>query len=1029
MKPLKVTMSAFGPYAEEVTVDFEKYTNGLYIITGDTGAGKTTIFDAITFALYGEASTERRENSMLRSDFAKKGTKTFVELEFLYRGEKYTIYRNPRYKREGLKTEESARAELTYPDGNVKTGVKEVNAAVIDLLGIDCGQFTQIAMIAQGDFLKLLLAGTDERGRIFRKIFNTDFYRDFQECLKSKCNDVRREYEAVKNEIDHEIKGVMAENEDMLLYDWSRADEFLDALENLLDDANERKKENKNKDKELKKQLEKISASITSAEKNNEMINSLFTEKETLKKLNEQNNEIEEIKNALTTDANITMYIMPVYGSLKKCRETCQRLSDMVNEQKSVLEQKNSEVKEREKKYNEEKNKDGERKSLSEKITNLNNELAHYDELETLYEKQHDAEERLAISMEQSKTLSEKQDIEKRKIDKLNADLADMKMAEAEFEKAKHVCEENQKIFERLKKAELESEELKKHKDKYNKLSKAYIEAEEEHKQKSAEYNEQYNLFLREQAGIMAQGLEDNVPCPVCGSTTHPHPARKSDKAPSEAELNNFKTQLEMLDTSCRDLSQKAGEEKNECNRKESIIKEALSEAKCEIYEDINKSVNEAVKKADEEVSRAKTLLDEADDRLKLKHQFEKDLCDSTEILSELAKQLENVQKEISSCNVELGGFESKTAALKALTSFEDKQTAVEKTEEMQAEYDESVRSFSEAEDAYRECMQAIDTATTVISQNEPLLADEIREKERFEKELVELMKKYDFADESDIDRNVIEKSQTEKLRKTVNEHDDGLKACIERIKVLEENIGNGEIIDISSLEKEKNDINEKIGAIADESTAISTEISVNTKVKKNVTVLRKRLQESDKQYSMLLNVTQTACGELPQKQKIAFEQYIQSAYFRLILQEANKRFSYMTNGRFELVKKEESDNLKSRGGLEIDVFDNYTGKRRDVKSLSGGESFKASLCMALGLSEVIQRNSGGVKLEAMFVDEGFGVLDGESLEQAIEVLTSLSQSDRMVGIISHISELKERIDRKIVVKRGTAGSSIEMIY
>ena len=471
MKPLKVTMSAFGPYAEKVTVDFEKYTNGLYIITGDTGAGKTTIFDAITFALYGEASTDRRENSMLRSDFAKKDTKTFVELEFLYRGEKYMIYRNPRYKREGLKTEESARAELTYPDGNVKTGVKEVNAAVIDLLGIDCGQFTQIAMIAQGDFLKLLLAGTDERGRIFRKIFNTDFYRDFQERLKAKCNDMRRDYEAVKNEIDREIKSVMSENEDMILYDWSRVEEFLDALERMLDDANERKKENQNTDKKLKKQLEKVSASITSAEKNNEMIASLLSEKETLKKLNEKNDEIEEIKNALTADANITMYIMPVYEKLKKCRETCKRLSDMVNEQKSVLEKKNSEVKDREKKYNEEKNKDGERKSLSEKITKLSNELAHYDELDNLYEKQHDAEERLAISMEQSKTLSEKQNVEKGKIDKLNADLADMKMAEAEFEKAKHLCEEKQEICERLKKAEFESKELNKHKNKYNKLS------------------------------------------------------------------------------------------------------------------------------------------------------------------------------------------------------------------------------------------------------------------------------------------------------------------------------------------------------------------------------------------------------------------------------------------------------------------------------------------------------------------------------------------------------------------------------
>ena len=290
-------------------------------------------------------------------------------------------------------------------------------------------------------------------------------------------------------------------------------------------------------------------------------------------------------------------------------------------------------------------------------------------------------------------------------------------------------------------------------------------------------------------------------------------------------------------------------------------------------------------------------------------------------------------------------------------------------------------------------------------------------------------MQKFNFADENDIDANMLEETQTKDLQKRADEHDSACKTCAERIKLLEENVGNTEKTDTASLEKEKENINKMLGDINEESAEISTKISVNEKIKKNISTLKKKLEISDKRYSMLLNITQTACGDLPQKQKIAFEQYIQSAYFRLILQEANKRFSYMTNGRFELIKKEESDNLKSKGGLEIDVFDNYTGKSRDVKSLSGGESFKASLCMALGLSEVIQRNSGGVKLESMFVDEGFGVLDSESLEQAVEVLTSLSQSDRMVGIISHISELKDRIDKKIIVKRGNTGSSIEMIY
>ena len=279
MKPLKITMSAFGPYAEKVTIDFEKYQNGLYIITGDTGAGKSTIFDAITFALYGEAATQRRENTMLRSDFAKKDTKTFVELEFMYRGEVYKIKRNPRYKREDLKTEETPKAEITYPDGSVKSGVKEVTAAVTDILKIDCGQFTQIAMIAQGEFLKLLLAGTDERGKIFRKIFNTDLYRRFQDRAKMLANDAKRDYETVKSSIEREIKGVVSDNEDdWILYDSTRTDEFINALMNLLGDWEKDKKSITAKEKRLKTKSQKLSDEISLAENTNKFIESLEKE-------------------------------------------------------------------------------------------------------------------------------------------------------------------------------------------------------------------------------------------------------------------------------------------------------------------------------------------------------------------------------------------------------------------------------------------------------------------------------------------------------------------------------------------------------------------------------------------------------------------------------------------------------------------------------------------------------------------------------------------------------------------------------
>ena len=251
---------------------------------------------------------------------------------------------------------------------------------------------------------------------------------------------------------------------------------------------------------------------------------------------------------------------------------------------------------------------------------------------------------------------------------------------------------------------------------------------------------------------------------------------------------------------------------------------------------------------------------------------------------------------------------------------------------------------------------------------------------------------------------------------------------CAPAIKMLKENIGKAEKTDIEKLKADKEETENSLEEVTEQKNSLTANISINKRIMDETQKLKTELDKRGKRYSTYLNISQTANGELSKRQKIAFEQYIQSAYFRSILNEANKRFSYMTNGRFELVKHDGDRNLKSHSGLDIDVFDNYTGKQRSVKSLSGGESFKASLCMALGLSEVIQRNAGGVKLESMFVDEGFGVLDNESLEQAIEVLNSLSESDRMVGIISHISELKDRIDKKIVVKKGSAGSTVELI-
>lgn len=1018
-------MSAFGPYAEKVTIDFEKYQNGLYIITGDTGAGKSTIFDAITFALYGEAATQRRENTMLRSDFAKKDTKTFVELEFMYRGEVYKIKRNPRYKREGLKTEETPKAEITYPDGSVKSGVKEVTATVTDILKIDCGQFTQIAMIAQGEFLKLLLAGTDERGKIFRKIFNTDLYRRFQDRAKMLANDAKRDYETVKSSIEREIKGVVSDNEDdWILYDSTRTDEFINALMKLLGDWEKDKKSITAKEKRLKTKSQKLSDEISLAENTNKFIESLEKEEETLKKLNDDSEKIESLRKDTDRLESVNKDVIPILTMLKSYRENVGKLEKSISTNKKVLEENTEKHDELKKILEDEKARENERKTLSEKAVGLKNELEYYDEYESLKKETAKNQKSLKKANDESEKLKATFNDDKKKAENEKNKLSELKSTEVELQKVKSLYEEKEKHNFKIQKVMLDCDSLKKHQKKHKKLSEQYTDAEKLYKQTLETYNDGYSLFLREQAGILAECLNENEPCPVCGSTDHPCIAQKSDTAPSENELDEMKQRADMADNECRKIADKASKEKNECEKIENSIKTALEDMDIET----ENTVEEIAENIKNELTNAKEQLEIAEKRNTERIECELNLNAYTEKCNQTGEKIEEITAKINDLKKVINGDENKIAALEKMISCKNKSEAEMVLDDLENRIDEMQKSFEIAEQNYNECVKVIDNAKAVINENEPLAKTENERIKKQEEKLEKAMQKYGIDNENTLEILVSDIENISDMRDEIKEYDNKLSACNERIKMLKENIGKAEKTDIEKLKADKEETENSLEEVMEQKNSLTANISINKRIMDETQKLKTELDESGKRYSTYLNISQTANGELSKRQKIAFEQYIQSAYFRSILNEANKRFSYMTNGRFELVKHDGDSNLKSHSGLDIDVFDNYTGKQRSVKSLSGGESFKASLCMALGLSEVIQRNAGGVKLESMFVDEGFGVLDNESLEQAIEVLNSLSESDRMVGIISHISELKDRIDKKIVVKKGSAGSTVELI-
>ncbi|MCI8404079.1 MAG: AAA family ATPase [Clostridia bacterium] len=1026
MKPLKITMSAFGPYAGLTVIDFEKYLNGLYIITGDTGAGKTTIFDAITFALYGEASTERRENSMLRSDFAGRDVKTFVELEFIYRGEVYKIYRNPSYKREGLKTAETAKAELTYPDGNVRTGVKEVNSAVRDILGIDCGQFTQIAMIAQGDFLKLLLAGTEERGRIFREIFYTDFYRDFQDRLKLRCNETRKKYEELKSAIVNAMDGAVCD--ETRKYSALQAEDFMSFISDLVQSDASAEIKTKEEERLLRKQSAELALSIGNAEKNNELIFALDREKEKLAVLERKNDEIEQYEKQLRRSADINYELVPVYNRVKERRESVLRLYSVIEDKKKILEEKTAKINILEKEYSDCKNREKEMNNLAVKAENLKNELDRYSELDMLDHERNETKKTLeAESARRDKTQNDILTATKNIAD-MKSELDGMKTAEYEYEMTKRVREEKELDMERLNKTLRDYDIFNGHDRQYMTLKDEYMRLEAECNKKSDEYNKQYSLFLREQAGIIAGTLVEGKPCPVCGSTAHPQKAGKNDKAPSEAELNSLKEETDLLRTQCADCSKRALQKKNERDKEELDIRQFIAE-----FDKDDTNIEIALKQIsdsiDDEYLKSKSAEKTANEILMKKKKYETDLTQFEKNMSELTLRLRNAEQTVNGLKTQIGILDGKIVSLKNLVTYESRDEAEKELSNLEQEYKRFINILEKTETEYKKCLRTADETRAVIENSEPLAGEERGKLEDDENVMRKLFDKFLISDETEIENSVLSDEKESEYRNAVDEYNNNKNACAERIKVLGETIETNNKTDVDELKRLKSETDKKTDEVLEHANSIRARLSVNKQIMKRVNIMRADMDRMSREYGMILNLSQTASGELSGQQKIAFEQYIQSAYFRSILNEANKRFGYMTNGRYELTRRDVSDNLKSKGGLEIDVFDNYTGKNRDVKTLSGGESFKASLCMALGLSEVIQRNAGGVKLESMFVDEGFGVLDSESLEQAVEVLTSLSCTDRMVGIISHISEIKDRIDKKIVVKRNVSGSTIEMIY
>lgn len=931
MKPKKLVISAFGPYAGENTVDFERLgEHGLYLITGDTGAGKTTIFDAITFALYGEASGTVRETGMFRSKYAKADTETFVELTFTYHGKDYTVRRNPEYecpkKRGNGFTTKKAEAELIYPDGQqpvAKMGA--VTKAVTELMGLDYKQFTQIAMIAQGDFQKLLIAGTADRGEIFRQIFHTEIYQALQGRLRDEEKRRKKDYDELRRSISQYLDDACfeedpaAEQEFLILKKTGFEGKMTDGIDLL---RAETEKENTHLEmldktiRNMEEQIRRVSEKMGKAAQLRRITAELETKKQELERLKpEYEQAISEWKRA-EEQSEIRERMAEKIQKLELSRQSFIEL-DGKREESGKKEKTLSKIR-------------TERKENASQIDLLQKELEN---------RRRDKEHGSGILVEKEKLVQEKEGFLRRRkelgeqlsrVDSMNQDL---KMTQKEYRSATGRRDEARGVYEHLEK-----------------------------------------LFLDAQAGILAKDLEEGMPCPVCGSLHHPDLAKLSTKIPDEKELKRREQEAAQAGEKVQRLSERAGLLKQNLDREMNNAAEQIRALKTENGDETlaGRTPEELLTAAGSIIKKFDGKLHELENRIKSNMEQQKALNALDGIINRLEKTL-NTAKETDK-NLAVSEQDLVTGLAMLQKQIEESQRKLEG--QNAAEIEGNLRSMKSRK-------KELDQET----------ADAKKTLERYQNQEASL--------------NSVIKTLEKQIQETEDLPEHELSETLERLE---------------TEKRENSKIREKIYSA----------LHNNRRICEAVCGQQGRMEQTEQEYIWIHSLADTAGGTLSGKSKIELETYVQMAYFDRILRRANLRLMTMSSGQYELKRRENPKNKKDKSGLELNVIDHYNGSERSVKTLSGGETFQASLSLALGLSDEIQSMAGGIQLDAMFVDEGFGSLDEDALNQAVKALGNLAEGKKLVGIISHVSELKDRIDRKIIVTKNRSqegvGSSIRVI-
>ena len=1037
MRPIKLTISAFGPYASKQVIDFEELKGrNIFVISGKTGAGKTTIFDAISYALYGEASGESRETDSLRSHFADDNTETYVELEFELRGEKYTVNRVPKQKKKKARgegyTEKSADATLTLPDGKVITKVKNVTDKIIEILGITREQFKQIVMLAQGEFKKLLLADSVEREGIFRKIFNTYDFEKIQAELKDKAANLSKNRTKSKHEMEINLKNIKGEH-DIVIDEYVDFPLVIEKLKDLLERDNNIYKTLNEEGKEVDNKLQVKNQEKAIIETNNNLIK----EKEIITKaLEELLSKEDENKNKSKTiiDGKNAKEVKYIEDKLIETTKKLTKREEDYNLSLKNIDSLKLKQEEANKLLQIEESKECDREKLSVEINNLNKLEEKIIELDSLnnkvmHLKQSAENSKLQIINNKKETEELKKSKEEKELQLKDIATLETKKVELESDiKAKNkTLDEVRELFKVIRSFQNTYIE-------HNNKAKEYKEFEVEYKKVKENYEKMDDLYKKEQAGILASKLQENEPCPVCGSTNHPNKAtiKENLKIPTKEELKVAKENLDKLEKeNLEKINNLTTLNSNKTTYLEQVNNHlSMLSATLNIDKTFNSETAKVVKNLGTElksvIDKLKDELLKVIDKISLKEKIEKELNLITTTINEREQSLIKLEECEKNYTTELTQNITKIDEYKKeipenITDLKTLNNLIEvKTKELNISKEKLAKLRLENENLAKKLEGENSTSKEINKSIEELKLEIANNKANFN----EAIKEQGFDNIQTYEDAKLQISMVESLEKEVENYNSELKLT----KAKQEDIINKTkdivFMDITTIDEEIRSIQNNKKELESKLRELHAIIVGNKTILKNVENLNIEFKEIEEEYKVVGELADLANGK--KAPYISFERYILASYFEDIIEAANIRLEKMTGDRFSLIRKTSKSKGAGQKGLELEIYDNYTDSSRDVSSLSGGESFKASLSLALGLSDIVQSNAGGVSLDTMFVDEGFGTLDPQSLDNAIDSLLELQRGGRLVGIISHVEELKERIDAKLEVTSTSKGSKVE---